>query len=267
MCLVLLAINIHPRFPLIILSNRDEFYQRTSTAASFWQDNPEVFAGIDLTKGGTWLGVNQRRGFSLITNFRSPQLYEPGKQSRGFLVKDFLIQSKLAPLDYLNIIQPKANDYNLFNLIVGDSQSIYYYSNINNRIKKLTQGLYGLSNALLDAPWYKITRAKKLFNQLSPQLLNCNDAEQLKDLLFPILTDKQFAPDRTLPETGINKEMEHLLSSIFVDVPEYQYGTNASSVVIFDRTNILFSEQRFTNGLLVASHTCNISSFDRAKYK
>ena len=36
MCLVAILQNAHPRYPLILLGNRDEFHQRPSVAADWW---------------------------------------------------------------------------------------------------------------------------------------------------------------------------------------------------------------------------------------
>lgn len=81
MCLVLLAINQHPAFPLIILSNRDEFYDRASFGAGFWDINTNIYAGIDLQGGGTWFGVTRNSHFALVTNHRSQATYQASLQS------------------------------------------------------------------------------------------------------------------------------------------------------------------------------------------
>ena len=56
MCLILFAWQRHPRYPLILAANRDEFYARPTRDAHWWEDAP-IFAGRDLEAGGTWLGL------------------------------------------------------------------------------------------------------------------------------------------------------------------------------------------------------------------
>jgi len=57
MCLVLVAHRVHPRYPLVLAANRDEFYERPTAPLQVWPDAPEIVAGRDLRGGGTWLGV------------------------------------------------------------------------------------------------------------------------------------------------------------------------------------------------------------------
>lgn len=59
MCLVTLAFQSHPKYPLIVVANRDESYERPSAEAAFWSDHPDLLAGRDLEAGGTWFGVNR----------------------------------------------------------------------------------------------------------------------------------------------------------------------------------------------------------------
>ena len=41
MCLIALAIERHPRFPLVIAANRDEFLHRPAAALDWWQTVPD----------------------------------------------------------------------------------------------------------------------------------------------------------------------------------------------------------------------------------
>lgn len=246
MCLALIAIGQHPRYPLIILSNRDEFYERASASAHYWDEAPDVFAGKDLLAGGTWLGVNKQGRFSLITNYRNPDTYNSSMQSRGVLVKNYL-ENQLSPSAYIKKIAPIAHYYNSFNLLVGTIEQIICFSNVDNMAKKLTVGLYGISNHLLDTPWFKVLRAKELFNAVLDELKTQTDPIKTGQLLFSILEDKTLAPDRLLPHTGVSVELEKSLSSIFVTIPEHQYGTRSSTLLLFEKKNILFYEKTFVN--------------------
>ena len=48
MCLIVFANNFHKDYKLIFAANRDEFYNRPTEAAHFWNNYPELLAGKDL---------------------------------------------------------------------------------------------------------------------------------------------------------------------------------------------------------------------------
>ena len=60
MCLIVFAWKVQKNFPLILVANRDEFYDRPTAPAAFWDDAPGLLAGRDLQEGGTWLGITRR---------------------------------------------------------------------------------------------------------------------------------------------------------------------------------------------------------------
>lgn len=57
MCLIVFALDCHPRYRLVLAANRDEYFSRPTAPAAYWPDAPQVLAGRDLAAGGTWLGV------------------------------------------------------------------------------------------------------------------------------------------------------------------------------------------------------------------
>jgi len=228
MCIIFLAYNIHPNYPLILLANRDEFYERKSAPAQIWKDSPEIFAGRDLVGGGTWLGITTRGRIAAVTNYREPGVPK-GPVSRGDLVADFL-RADLPPNEYLASVSNRNNDYSGFNLLVGEfshsRQDLYYFSNRCNGIRKLESGIYGLSNHLLDTPWPKVRKGTERFSQF------VRLPELEKQALFDLLADESFADDADLPDTGVGYEIEKALSAIFIRTPVY--GTRCSTVVTFD---------------------------------
>jgi uncharacterized protein with NRDE domain len=116
MCLILLAYGVHPAYGLVVAANRDEFYERPTEAARFWDDAPEVLAGRDLTRGGTWLGVTRGGRFAAVTNYRDPRALMPDAPSRGHLVADFLRGSE-SPARYLARVAEAGARFNGFNLL------------------------------------------------------------------------------------------------------------------------------------------------------
>ncbi len=228
MCIILFAINQHPKYKFILAANRDEFYNRPTAQADFWAENPNVLAGKDLVHGGTWLGITKTGRFAAVTNFRDPN-QPKGKLSRGNLVKDFLFGNE-TPNQYLQQIQADKDNYTGFNLLIGDFKdevNLSYYSNIGNEIIALNSGIYGLSNHLLDTNWHKVKSGKaKLQNNLN---------EISADNLFDILNDKTNAKDEDLPNTGVGIEREKILSPIFIETPIY--GTRCSTVLSVEHSN------------------------------
>lgn len=238
MCVIFFAYRKHPRYPLILLANRDEFYERPTTRAAVWADHPEIYAGRDLVHGGTWLGITKTGRFAAVTNYRDPAA-PTGKHSRGDLVGDFL-KSRVSVADYLAEISARAADFSGFNLLVGEinskTQTVGYYSNRQHEIKILEPGIYGLSNHLLDTPWRKVEKGKAALTKLVE-----NDGFE-KEKFLEILGDKTLAEDPDLPDTGIGFEREKLLSAIFIETPVY--GTRSSSLVTIDKNFEISLDER-----------------------
>ena len=241
MCLVLIALNSHADYSLIVAANRDEFYDRPTAPAGFWADAPSVLAGRDLKAGGTWLGVDRRGRLAAVTNYRQGERESPAPRSRGRLVSDFLMADTGAP-EYIERVRSEAGLYNGFNLIAGDDGGLFYYSNREGRVRNLGPGVYGLSNHLLDTPWPKVVSMKSAFGAL----LN-GGASELTGDLFGLLSDRDRPADRLLPSTGVGPEWERLLSSAFIASDEY--GTRSSTIVLVGRDGgIVFIERSFGRG-------------------
>ena len=68
MCLVTFAVGADPRYPFVLIANRDERYQRPSAAMHFWDEQQNLLAGKDLEHGGTWLGLTRSGRFATLTN-------------------------------------------------------------------------------------------------------------------------------------------------------------------------------------------------------
>ncbi|WP_041274417.1 NRDE family protein [Desulforamulus reducens] len=238
MCLIFFAYNYHPRYQLIVAANRDEFYKRPSLPAAFWRDNPTILAGRDLEQGGTWMGLTTTGCFAALTNYRDPVHNNPQAPSRGYLVHKYL-NSDVSPEYYLKNLPNGGAEYNGFNLLVGTTQAIYYYSNREKVIRKIANGIYGLSNGFLNEPWPKVSKGKKA-------LADCLQGQEIKkDQLFKIMADQEQPEDCELPQTGVSLEWERLLSRIFIVSP--CYGTRSSTVLMVDRKgHVQFWERSFT---------------------
>lgn len=239
MCLVLIAHQIAENTPLLVLANRDEFYNRPTAAAERWESCPELIAGRDLVSGGSWFGARNDR-WAAVTNIREGvrDKGKHNKKSRGWLVRDYL-QGDMSPAEFLTSLETTTDDFAGFNLLLGDAEGVMYTSNREGHTKPLRPGIYCLSNSLLDTPWPKVVRAKEGFSRLLGKPgFNHEEA-------FAILTDTTRAADTELPETGIPLEWERDLSAIFVT--RTGYGTRCSTLLMVraDGQHLL-TERRFT---------------------
>jgi uncharacterized protein with NRDE domain len=245
MCLVLLGLQSHLELPFILAANRDEFYERPTAPAEFWEDAPGVLAGRDLSAGGTWLGIDRRGRFAAVTNYRQGQRERQAPRSRGRLVSDFLA-GQMTAREHSEQVQRTAGQYNGFNLLVGDAQETLYYSNREDRPRTLGPGLYGLSNHLLDSPWPKVTSSKTAFGALVHR-----EPSDLTAGLFVLLSDRRRPAVDSLPSTGVGPEWEQLLSSAFI--ASESYGTRSSTVVLIHRNGeVVFIERSFGPGGVAA---------------
>ncbi|MGV3638746.1 MAG: NRDE family protein [Flavobacteriales bacterium] len=227
MCLITLAYQFHPRFPLVLAANRDEFLERPTAPASWWADAPHVLAGRDLRAGGTWLGITRTGRFAALTNHRDLRRAPKQGPSRGLLVRTALEGSPLEA----------TAAYEGFNLVYGPLNALRYHNNIEPTDEPLGPGIHGLSNALLNTPWPKVERAKDSL----AEALRVPD-EELVEALFKVLRDPVPAADAQLPDTGLTPPMERALSSVFITTEGY--GTRCSTVVLLGHDGRVHFEER-----------------------
>lgn len=235
MCLIFLGWRQHPDYRLVVAANRDEFYARPTAPAGYWQEAPDVLAGRDLEGGGTWLGVTRAGRFAALTNYRRGDGHLANAPTRGRLVSNFLLSGS-SPGDYLQSLTERADAYNGFNLLVGDGESLHWFSNRGGEPLMLESGIYAISNDLLDTPWPKIVRGKNRFRRL----LETRDIDPAA--VFDLLSDRQIAADAALPDTGIGLARERSLSPIFITAGDY--GTRSSTVLLIEGTGAVTLHER-----------------------
>lgn len=245
MCLILFAQDAHPEYPLVFAGNRDEFYERPSAPAAFWDDGPHVLGGRDLKAGGTWLGVTRHGHWATVTNVRDQMPHRDDAPSRGHLVAKYLTEEP-APETYLETVEAEADRYNGFNLLLGTPNDTFYFSNRDGTPHSVGAGVHGMSNAQLDDPWPKVERGiARLETVLKKDLT--------PDRLLDILNDRQPAPDDQLPNTGVGADTERMLSPPFIETDEY--GTRSSTVILMHRSGtVTFVERNFDRGTPTDTH-------------
>lgn len=236
MCLLVFAINSHADYPFVFAGNRDEFHERASASANWWEDAPTVFGGRDLEAGGAWLGIRRDGRFAVLTNFRDPDKRAAGAPSRGELVRDFLARD-MPDDDMHQWLREDGYRFAGFNIIYGnlaiDSTRLWYFSNATSKPGPhlIGDGIHGLSNHLLNTPWPKVRRSTGRLDRL---LVGRNVKH---DHLQALLADTAPADDEELPDTDIPLEWERLLSAPRIISP--RYGTRASTSLLLHRSGEL----------------------------
>ncbi|WP_347550213.1 NRDE family protein [Pseudalkalibacillus hwajinpoensis] len=235
MCLIAVALHAHENYPFVLIANRDEFYERPTKQAHFWEDIPELLAGRDLKSMGTWLGVTKKGKIAALTNYREPA-EDTKEKSRGELTADFL-KSEQSAETYLTKVGNKGDEYNGFNLLVGKFNELYYYSNRQNEIISMDDGVHAVSNHLMNTSWPKVDFIKEGLSHY----LSHHEEFDINELL-QLLKRAEPAPDDQLPNTGVPLEWERMLSPIFIS--SKLYGTRTQTVITISKEgNVTFAEK------------------------
>ena len=238
MCLIAFALNASSRWPLVIAANRDEFLDRPTLPLVRWKtpQGHDIISGRDLRAGGAWFGVTPGGRVAFLTNVREADAV-PAPRSRGELVTRWL-ESHGNAYDFVTSVAADPMAFAGFNLVLGDFERSQWHW-VTNRLsppgawhhEALKPGIYGLSNAALDSPWPKTRQLKSVL----AQSLRANDPtgnlQALQADLWQALGSRERASAPDLPATGIALAREEALSSAFVEMPEYAYGTRSSTLL------------------------------------
>ena len=261
MCLAIIAFQVLDDWPLIIVANRDEYHARPTLAAQPWSENPQVLAGKDLEAGGSWFGVTQTGHVALLTNYREPSVAKHTATTRGELVSNYLMHPQ-KPLLYLQTLRDQAHLYSGFNLLVGDRLGLFVASNRSTHggdlaqdafEQRISEGVWGLSNAFWNTPWPKLTLTRDALKQYLLNVQQHHKQPQANELIH-IMQDIVPVPDSLLPQTGLSLERERQLATPFII--GHDYGTRSTTVLMQHKDgSLLFQEQSYKPGALTPSKT------------
>lgn len=226
MCLIAFAWRAIPGIRLLVAANRDEYHTRPTAQAAVWQDAPHILGGRDLQDGGTWMAVTRAGRFAALTNHRTPAGPRAVTRSRGHLVSDFLLGSGPAQA-YCQAVAAQAGQYNGFNLLAGDGESLAYIGDHATMPRMVAPGIHTLSNARLDTPWPKAVGLADDMERLSS---STRGDDALVTALMDALADTATPADSNLPDTGIGLERERMLAPRMIVAP--LYGTRSACVLI-----------------------------------
>ena len=242
MCLAALTIGRSERFPVVLASNRDEFFARASQPLAWWRPSDgavPILSGRDLTGGGTWMGLNATGRLALVTNVREADRQLMALPSRGELVLQCLSDPQA---DLAALARTPRNGFNLLTVdlaadpwkLPGTPVGEWISNRPAVQGRGIGAGAFGLSNAAIDTPWPKVRALKQRLMQAVDQH---HELDALVGSLFAALLDPRPASDSELPRTGVSTERERQLSSAFIHIAEGDsgaYGTRCSTVVVVE---------------------------------
>lgn len=235
-------------FKLIILSNRDEYFNRPSRPAEFITQN-NIY-GTDMTpgkEGGTWLGLSNKGKIGALLNLNSTEfgIDVTNKAGRGFLVKNFL-NSLLSSEQYVDSIQVESKNLNFFNLVLyekkGDFWNACIYDNRSFNLNKTNKEFISISNHLYENPFAKTQVGENHFKKI---VNDFNDIRKKKELINHLLelAKNNNNEIKATKEKTINEVKNE---QIFVETPDY--GTRTHTIVLVDNDdNITYYERNLKN--------------------
>ncbi|MEZ5563980.1 MAG: NRDE family protein [Gammaproteobacteria bacterium] len=231
MCLVAVAWQAHPRYPLILIGNRDEFHGRPSAAADWWPDAPHVFGGRDLQAGGSWLGINRNGRLAVVTNnpLRPSPVDHP--LSRGALVGDWLTGNDAAD-HFLNGIASREERYGGFGLLVGSlSGGLHGFVSPAGALGSrwvLPTGISVLANSPREAPWPKAVWLQSTLKDYLERWSRKPDAALPADELLAMV-------GRRMPVAPADDDSLRARARVTPFVSSAEYGTRASTLILGDQ--------------------------------
>jgi len=247
MCLLLIAVDVVPDVPLLLLGNRDEFHERPSATARPWSEDERIVGGRDLVAGGSWLAVRADGRFAAVTNLRTG-VPATAPRSRGWLVRDFVL-GDMSAVEYLDLLHADVESYGPFNLVLGDRNGAWARGSADAAARRLDTGVHVVSNGPIGVHWPKTERLQERF---IAEVRAASAALRASDLL-DLLADEWRAPDSALPDTGVGAELERVLAPVFIRGEKY--GTRASTLVGFGSgaSVALYERSYAAGGVVVAT--------------
>ncbi|XP_042510909.1 transport and Golgi organization 2 homolog [Macadamia integrifolia] len=259
MCIAVFVWQAHPLYEFLLFLNRDEYHNRPTKPASWWEGS-EILGGRDGLAGGTWLACTREGRLAFLTNVMELHPH-PEAKSRGDLTVCFL-EGRKSPMEFAKEVVKEADQYNGFNLILADlsSKTMVYVSNRPKgqpaSIELVSPGIHVLSNARLDSPWHKAERLSENFKQLFGKY---GEGEvPVKEMVEELMTDTVKADESRLPHI-CSTEWELKLSSVFVEVdtPLGCYGTRSTAALTLTTSGEVSFYEKYLENEAWKEHTTN----------
>lgn len=259
MC-ILLSSTLHPDYPLILLSNRDEYFARATQLATLRPINGggQILSPLDLARPerGTWIGITNKGKLAVLVNYRE-QTHVISEVSRGVLPCQYLTNNLNDEEWYENLElllsrnSPHSERVTLeqiggFTLVYGQlkldaNQNLCPLNLMSNRGKRskvhspavgntrkhvdMAEAFtFGLSNSVFDQPWPKVNFGTRLLTQLlADSVESCLNHEQLVAACFRLLSTDTFDPE-IRQSKDFDSKLKEVMNSIFIPPLETHYS-------------------------------------------
>ncbi|MDY7224982.1 NRDE family protein [Hyalangium rubrum] len=233
MCTLLILRHVHPEWPLILASNRDELYARPTTGPQVLAGSPRILVpGLDGVRGGSWMGVTEGGLFVGLTNQRGSQAQGLAPRSRGEVVLSALGTGNIDAIErYLDTLEPAG--FNAFNLLYGDAHTLrvaYARPSIPRVVREdVPAGIHVLPNDVLDSPELpKVERARMLAAEYTRR-----PWPELARALQGVMADHVLPPEEQSPEpppeAAFSREQARQYQALCIHTPAY--GTRSSALL------------------------------------
>lgn len=259
MC-ILISSTLHPDYPFILLSNRDEYFARPTQMATVrpMNNGSQILTPLDLARPerGTWIGITDKGKVAALVNYRE-ELHHISEVSRGILPLQYLTSDleddewydKLESLlsetsqDGKPVTLSQIGGFTLVygNLELGSGGKIKPLHLISNRGDRgqvhssfkegaiphadiAGQSTFGLSNSRYNSPWPKVNLGTDLLNKLISKSIEMHyDHDQLLNGCYEVLSTDTFDPE-IRDGMDFESKLKEVLNSIFIPPLETHYG-------------------------------------------
>ncbi|CAH0595116.1 unnamed protein product [Chrysodeixis includens] len=226
-------------YSLILLSNRDEFYERSSQNMAPWPEDPNIIAGRDLgiEDGGAWLAVSPlRKKIGVLLNLPGP--IKENAKSRGKIVVEY-VKCEKPVNEYVEDIKDYTKECNEFIFVSAELRcsgtSISSYNNAKDELLSHKDIYLGFGNSLPESPLKKVEAGRNKLMEICAEHKKIKTQRQLVEKLIELLkSEERHLPDHQLEKRRPNVYKE--LSSIYVCVPQGRYGTRTHTLVLVTKT-------------------------------
>ncbi|XP_040583458.1 transport and Golgi organization 2 homolog isoform X2 [Lepeophtheirus salmonis] len=243
------------RFKLILIMNRDEYFDRTTSPAE-WEDG--ILCGRDtfceIHGGGTWCGMNKKGRIGILTNIFEGQGAKH-LASRGSLVTDYLKGFK-SPMDYMKDITSSGTLYKPYNLILmeqnaktGSYELFYCAQGLNDRLlatrdgpRKLTNNHSCLGNHFLRRPFLKTMAMDEEIMEFIEEHNTVQNKENIIRNLYDIFgTRYSYFPDPEIEKLKYSDDFlmknDKYIACPYITHSNYKgrsYGTRSQTIILID---------------------------------
>lgn len=213
MCTLIVAHRALADTPLLVGNNRDERYERPAAPARWWRPEPggpRIWAPQDLEAGGTWIGLSERGVFASLTN-RFGASVQGAHRSRGEVVLEALMHpDPAAAAEVLADWDPTS--LNPFHLVVADRDQAHLVWHDGQRLhhEALAPGVHVVTERSLGAA-------------------DSAREDYVREQVDALLAAGALGPSALRELLGTRRGLG--LDDVKVDVPPWNYGTRASTII------------------------------------